>query len=81
MTGRDLIMYILQHKLEDAPVIENGVFIWLMTEEEAAAKFEVGVATIRAWYLYGKLDGIKINGQLYFLRNIEDPRKKDESND
>jgi hypothetical protein len=81
MTGRELIMYILQNKLEDAPVIQNGVFIWLMTEEEAAAKFEVGVATIRAWYLYGKLDGIKFNGQLYFLRNIEDPRKKDESND
>jgi hypothetical protein len=81
MTGRDLIMYILENKLENEQVIKDGVFIWLMNEEQAAAKFEVGVATIRAWYFYKKLDGIQIGGRLYFLRNANDPRKKDEKYD
>ena len=80
MTGRDLILYILENNLENEQVIKDGVFIWLMNEIEAAAKFNVGVATIRAWYVYGKLDGILIGGQLYFLRNTADQRK-DEKHD
>lgn len=81
MTGRDLIMYILENNLENEIVIKDGVFLWLMNEKEAAAKFNVGVATIKAWYAYGKLDGIKIKDGLYFLRNVKDPRKKDDKND
>ena len=76
MTGRDLILYILQNKLEDENVIRNGVFIGFITEEEAAAKFNVGVATIRVWYVYKLIDGIEIGGRLFFLQNVEDPRKR-----
>lgn len=78
MTGRDLILYILENKLEDEIVIKDGIFIWLMDEEEAAVKFGVGVAQIRAWYVTGILDGTKIGDRLYFLRNTKDPRKDDE---
>lgn len=74
MTGRDLILYILQNKLEDEVVIKDGIFVWLMSEEEAAVKFEVGVAQVRAWYVTGMLDGTKIGDHLYFLRNVSDPR-------
>jgi hypothetical protein len=77
MTGRDLIMYILQNNLEDEVVIKDGIFIWLMNEEEAAVKFGVGIAQIRAWYVCGMLNGTKIGDQLYFLRNTADPRKDD----
>ena len=49
MTGKELILYILQNNLENEVVIKDGVFVWLMNEEEAAAKFGVGVATIKAW--------------------------------
>ena len=58
-------------------IIKDGKFIWFMSEEEAAVKFDVGVSTIRAWYACKKLDGIKIGDQLYFLRNVSDPRKDD----
>ena len=75
MTGRDLILYILQNKLEDEVVIKDGIFIWLMDEAEAAVKFNVGVATVRAWYVCGMLDGTKIGDHLYFLRNASDPRE------
>jgi hypothetical protein len=44
MTGRDLIVYILQNNLENEPVFKDGKFIGFMTEGEAAEKFDVGVA-------------------------------------
>ena len=78
MTGRDLILYILQSKLEDEIVIKDGIFVWLMNEEEAAVKFGVGIAQVKAWYVCGMLDGTKIGDHLYFLRNVRDPRKDDE---
>lgn len=77
MTGRDLMMLILEYKLEDTEVIKDGKFIWFMDEMEAAVKFDVGVSTIKAWYACGKLRGIKIGECLYFLRNVDDPRKDD----
>lgn len=80
MTGKELILYILENDLENEVVIKDGVFIWLMDEKEAAVKFDVGVATIRAWYACGQLDGTKIGDRLYFLRNIKDPRVRKNTN-
>lgn len=76
MTGKELIIYILQNDLENEVVIKDGIFVWLMNEEEAAVKFEVGVAQIKAWYMCGMLSGTKIGDHLYFLRNCNDPRKR-----
>ncbi len=75
MTGRDLIIYILQHNLEDQEVVKDGVFIGFMSENEAAVKFGVAASTIRTWYIIGKLDGVKIGESLFFLRDVADPRK------
>ena len=80
MTGKELILYILENDLENEDVIKDGVFIWLMDEKEAAVKFDVGVATIRSWYVYGLLDGTKIGDHLYFLRNVKDPRLRKNTN-
>ena len=77
MTGKELIIYILQNNLENEVVIKDGLFVWLMDENEAAVKFEVGVATIKAWYMCGFLSGTKIGEHLYFLRTVNDPRKDD----
>jgi hypothetical protein len=81
MTGRDLILFILENKLENELVVKDGIFIWLMDEEEAAVKFGVGVSTIKTWYTLKKLDGFKIKDRLYFLRTVKDPREKDDKND
>lgn len=81
MTGKDLIIYILQNNLEDEVIIKDEIFVWLMTEEEAAAKFGVGVATIKAWHIYGMLNGVKIGDRVYFFRNVCDPRKKDDKHE
>jgi len=80
MTGKELMLYILENNLENEVVIKDGIFVWLMNEEEAAVKFDVGVATVKAWYICGMLNGTKIGDHLYFLRNVKDPRK-DENND
>lgn len=77
MTGKELILYILENDLENEDIIKDGVFIWLMDEKEAAVKFDVGVATIRTWYVCGQIDGTKIGDQLYFLRNVKDPRVRE----
>ena len=77
MTGKELILYILENDLENEDIIKDGVFIWLMDEKEAAVKFDVGVATIRAWYVCGQIDGAKIGDHLYFLRNVKDPRVRE----
>lgn len=77
MTGKELILYILENNLENEDIIKDGVFIWLMDEKEAAVKFDVGVATIRTWYVCGQIDGTKIGDHLYFLRNVKDPRVRE----
>ena len=76
MTGKELILYILQNNLEDTVVLKDGVFIGFMTEEEAAVKFGVGIATIRAWYYCKELTGTQIGDSLYFLKDVADPRVK-----
>ena len=76
MTGKELILYILENNLENEDIVKDGVFIWLMSEEEAAVKFNVGMATIKAWNDCGAISGIKMGDNLYFLRNTKDPRQE-----
>ena len=76
MTGKELILYILQNNLEDTVVLDGGFFTGFMTEGEAAVKFNVGISTIKAWYQCRWLDGTKIGDSLYFRKDIADPRTK-----
>ena len=76
MTGKELILYILQNNLEDTIVMKDGFFVGFMTEEEAAVKFGVGVETIRAWYNCRWINGTQIGDSLYFLKDVADPRIK-----
>lgn len=66
MTGRDLIIYILQNNLEDESVFKSGKFIGFIPAHEAAAKLGVGVATIYVYVDQGRLDGT-------FLRAYQEP--------
>lgn len=76
MSGRDLIIYILQNDLEDEPVFKDGKLLGFMTASEAAVKFEVGMATIQTWYTDGYLEGFMIRNQLYIPANTENPKHK-----
>lgn len=77
MTGRDLIIYILQKGLEDELVYEDGRLLGFMTAMEAAVKFEVGVKTIHVWVDVDMLEGVKIGNVLYIPANAERPNLND----
>lgn len=57
MTGRELIIYILKNNLENEPVFKDGKFIGYITAREAAAKMNVGEATVEALVSMGRIEG------------------------
>ena len=71
MTGRDLIIYILENHLEDEEFFKDGKIPGLLTYEEAAVKFNVGTFTIKAWVGCGYLKSITIYGNHYIPENAE----------
>lgn len=74
MTGRDMIIYILENHLEDEEIFKDGKPIGFMTDAEAAVKLQTGVHTIQIMYEMGKLNGIKIGNKIY----ISDIKEKNE---
>lgn len=76
MTGKELIMYILENDLLDKNVIkDDGVPIFLLSIDDAAEKFDVGPMTVRAWVAQEKLDWEAMDGRLYIYDTKRDPRK------
>lgn len=70
MTGRELIMYILENHLEDEPVFQNGTFVGYMSDKKFAEMLGVGLATVHAWALLGKVkDAILIGDTIYIPIN------------
>lgn len=74
MTGRELIIYILEHGLEDVKIFDDDKVIGYMTIDEAAAKLGVGPATIYAWVVQKYLDHIVIGNRLYIPVNSKAPK-------
>lgn len=69
MTGKDLIIYILANNLENEPVVKDGVFIGLISERELAYRTGVGIATIRAKYEAGLIEGVKIGDEVFVWKS------------
>lgn len=77
ITGRELIIYILENGLEDEPIIKDGVLMGFMTSVKAAEKFNVGVATIRAWNEQGLIECLKLNDTMMIPINVKEPKDLD----
>ena len=76
MTGRELVIYILENGLETEEVIdEKGNPAGMMSPEEAAETFEVPIATVMAWLGTGKLQSFYISGTHYIPKNAQNPNK------
>ena len=60
MTGRELIIYILQNNLEDEIVIDTE------NAEEVALHYGVGISTVKAW----------VNDTLHLFRTPRIPFNK-----
>lgn len=64
MTGRDLIIYILENNLEEASIA---------SAEEAAVRFYSGPATIKALVEMNKLNGLKIgDNYIVFIKERDE---------
>ena len=74
MTGRDLILYILQNGLENEPVFNNGKLLGFMDIVGAAEKFNVGLSTVRVWMDMGELPYIRIGNYFFIPALVKDPR-------
>lgn len=70
MTGRELIIYILENGLEDEPVFKDGKFIGFITIGEAAAKMNVGSATVKALILQNKIESVPVVSGVYIPGNL-----------
>lgn len=66
MIGRDLIIYILENKLEGERVFEDGTFLGFITPNEFASKKGVGVATVFTWIFRGQLEHVRL-GNTYLI--------------
>lgn len=64
MTGRELIILILENHLEDMEFNPAGY----MSVEEAAIKYNVGTETINVWINNGVMPAVKI-GNKYYVPN------------
>ena len=70
MTGRELIMYILENHLEDKPVFQNGTFVGYVSDVKFAEILGVGVATVRAWIMMGRIKDAIMIGDGMFVPTI-----------
>ena len=66
MTGKELIIYILQNDLETVELIKNGKLSF-MDENQAAVKFGVGVASIKAMVKMGAMAGFELGDTTFLL--------------
>lgn len=78
MTGKDLIIYILENDLLDAEIFTNThpstIFI---TPEMAATRWECGVATVKAMMEMNKVKGVKIGDCYLVLSKQPNPFKNE----
>lgn len=58
MTGRELIIYILENGLEDEQVFEKGRFVGFLTLGEAAQKLGYGIETVKAMIELGLVENV-----------------------
>lgn len=68
MTGRDLIIIILDNHLEDAEM--STYASKFMKDEKVASIFGVGMATVKAWYENNYFEvAFQENGVIYVHKN------------
>lgn len=71
MTGRDLILYILENGLEDEPVFKDGRFIGFKTIDDVAVETNVGSATVHTWIGLNELDSVVVLSGVYIPANYK----------
>ncbi len=71
MTGKDLIIYILENDLLDEPIVKDDKFIGVLRPAEVAVKLNVGIETVYAYIGLGKIDYVVIGGSVFIPANYK----------
>lgn len=64
MTGRDLIIYILQNNLENEPVFKDGKLLGFKTINEIASENDVGRETVCTWIHLDMIPYVKLSSDI-----------------
>lgn len=67
MTGKDLIIYILENDLENEDLFSHNFAPLFISAEKAAVKWNCGTATVKAMIEIGKVKGAKIGNEYFVL--------------
>ena len=65
MTGRDLIIYILENNLENEEILKDGKPLGFVTVKEAAKQMHVGPETIKTMVKMGTLPSIRLGDSIF----------------
>lgn len=72
MTGRELIIYILENNLEDESIFSDNMFNGFITLDKAAVELNTGIETVKVLFERNMLSGFKIEDNYYiFSKDIE----------
>ena len=67
MTGRELILLILENNLEDKPITELCTLFETM--DQTAERLGVGIATVDTWFRLEQIKGITLGETTYIFKN------------
>ena len=80
MTGKDLIMYILENNLENELLFDKTrvgqELLGFTTVMDAAIRFGVGVSTIQTWYKLGMIEGFEIGDTIFIQIYQKNPMEE-----
>lgn len=78
MTGKELIVYILSNNLENVVLgCDTLEVLGYITKDAFAVKNRVGLSTVDAWLLSGKVPFVTIGNRVYVPnKTIEELRKE-----
>ncbi len=80
MTGRELILYIVENHLEDFEMFDDNMLPKVMTVDETALKWGCGPSTVKALIDMGTVKGIKTKTMYLVLMSNKNPFKKGDDN-
>ena len=70
MTGKDLVLFIINHNLLDVEINKNICDLFL-TVEEAAVKMGVGTNSILDMIRIGLIDYVAFNDKIYLYKDVD----------
>ena len=76
MTGKDLIIYILNNNLENEPVFKDGTFLGFKTVNEVAEECGVGKYTVLLWTDREMIPCVHVGSEVIIPANYISPLKK-----